>query len=604
MIRPLIVTLPLLEGETPSGYVSRLAQLYKTTPRNLCSSLGLRWPYLCSGREDEIERLSWLTGQDYKSLMQWTATKHSVGRYCVGNATTSTAVIRRTACRCCPHCVYEAREQVGVHGVFELVEWKVLSLHRCEKHGMQFITLPSAAHSHEAYDFATQAALHWSLIEDAYLARKELPSTLYEEYVRRRIRHGAGSDWLVSLDLSTLHGACSSLGAALKGVKTDLVRNIDVSLEHRLSEVGFLHLVDGPEGLRRALRKLRENSLSERPYYSSDLGSMYNWLSSVSDDSSLAEIVDVTREFIFQNYPVSLNKEIFGVKPKHEIWLTMDEARKRSGFGAVFLKKLLGYIDGIDEKYALRRTDVKASELAKVQAFWLSLMNLARTADALSVRSDQVKALMRYGVLKQVRITSTLRYALRDEVNALLKRIEELPSAIAPSAFLPIQQFCREKGIPLAKVVSDLMSGDHEGRFRRGFGFGLSSIEVAVETPKTPTEILLDRDLTLSDTAKYLKISIISIRKLRDAGFLCALNKLNPDTKHLKAFITQDSVQKFEAEYATLGQIAYQRGMAPIHLARQLDREDVLPISFGGTIVRVYEKKDAMAAGFKFGGVE
>jgi len=604
MIRPLIVTLPLLDGETPSGYVSRLAQLYKTTPRNLCSSLGLRWPYLCSGREDEIERLSWLAGQDYKSLKQWTATKHSAGRYCVGNATISTAIFRRTTCRCCPHCVYEAREQVGAHGVFELLEWKVLSLSRCEKHGLEFIALPSAAHSHEAYDFATQASLHWSLIEDAYLTRKELLSTLYEEYVRSRIRHGAGTDWLAGLDLSALHGACSSLGAALEGVTTDLVRNADVGLEHRMSEVGFLHLVDGPEGLRRALRKLRENSQSERPYYSSDLGPMYNWLSSVSDDSSLAEIVDVTREFIFQNYPVTLNKEIFGVKPKHEVWLTMDEARKRSGFGAVFLKKLLGHIDGVDEKYALRRTDVKASELPKVQAFWLSLMNLARTAEALSVRSDQVKALMRYGVLKQVRITSTLRYALRDEVNALVRRIEELPSAIGPIAFLPIQQFCREKGIPLAKVVSDFVSGDHEGKFRRGFGSGLSSIEVAVETPKKPTEILLDRDLTLSETAKYLKISIISIRKLRDAGFLCTLNRMNPDTKHVKSFITRESVQKFSAEYATLGQLASQRGIAPIHLARQLDRDDVLPISCGSAIVRAYERKIVIAEGFCSGGTE
>ncbi len=134
MRSPLNPILPLIKGETPSGYVSRVARLYRTTPRDLCSDLGMRWPFLCSGHEDQLERLAWLTGQDCSVLKMWSATKLAAGRYRVGRTHSSTGVFRRTASRFCPLCVSEARTQSGEHGIYELLEWKVLSLHRCEKH--------------------------------------------------------------------------------------------------------------------------------------------------------------------------------------------------------------------------------------------------------------------------------------------------------------------------------------------------------------------------------------------------------------------------------------------------------------------------------------
>jgi len=75
MTTPLIQALPLIEGEMISGYVSRNAQLFETTSRVLCSDLGMRWTFLCSGYDDQIEQLAWFTGESLEMLRNWRTQK-------------------------------------------------------------------------------------------------------------------------------------------------------------------------------------------------------------------------------------------------------------------------------------------------------------------------------------------------------------------------------------------------------------------------------------------------------------------------------------------------------------------------------------------------
>ena len=144
----LIPTLPLIKGETPSGYVSRTAQLYETTARDLSTDLGMRWPHLCSGYVEQLKRLSWLTGFALDDLRQGAARKILNGHYEIGRTTATTGVFRKTTTALCPQCVMEAWETHGAAGLYQLLEWSVRCLGRCEKHSCALIILPSAGHSH------------------------------------------------------------------------------------------------------------------------------------------------------------------------------------------------------------------------------------------------------------------------------------------------------------------------------------------------------------------------------------------------------------------------------------------------------------------------
>ena len=65
-----------------------------------------------------------------------------------------------------------------------------------------------------------------------------------------------------------------------------------------------------------------------------------------------------------------MDRRVFNRLPPKQTRLTMREASKRSGFGVVFLKKLFGHLDGLDEASAMFRTYVRIDELSKLQAYW------------------------------------------------------------------------------------------------------------------------------------------------------------------------------------------------------------------------------------------
>jgi hypothetical protein len=590
MSAPLVLALPLVEGETLHGYVSRNATLFEITPRDFCTDLGMRWPFLCSGHDDQIERLAWLIDHPRESLQRWSAQRLSIGRYRVGRTHSSTGVFRRTATRLCPICVEDALTTTGPHGVFKLLEWSVLCLHRCHKHGCALVPLPPATHSNLTYDVVSQVQLHEAEVRDAAQRGEMLSPTSFEAYVRQRIWEGPQADWLNALDLTNLHRASQSLGAALEGVSNQTLATIGRDDERALCQRGFEALQAGPESFTAAMEHLRSQSTAERPYYSADLGPFYHWLREVYDDPSIAEMTRLSRQHIFRTYPVDLDKDVFGERPTQEIWLTMEDARKRSRFGAVFLKKLLGHMKGVPEVEALKRTDVHVDEIAEILAFWEGLVNFKDAASRLAITPAQVKALMKLGVLPSIQITSSLRYTQSKAVDALLGVVEQVPTAKPDDGFLPLRAFCRRDGVSLPNVVKAFTDGALDGAVMRAEGSGLHALHVALNALSSDRNASLTRHLTLPEAAAYLRINIMAIRKLRDAGHLTQIQQRNPDTNHLKNYLTQDSIKAFEQKWITLGQLAEAGGVEPYHLARRLDRGGVATMPCVTGFVRVYER--------------
>lgn len=95
-------------------------------------------------------------------------------------------------------------------------------------------------------------------------------------------------------------------------------------------------------------------------------------------------------------------------------------------------------------------------------------------------------------------------------------------------------------------------------------------------------------DMSIVEAAEHLRIGAASIRILRDGGFLVQVHRRNPDTNHMRAFITRESIVCFEEEYETLGQMAERLCCRAMHLATRLDAEGVLPLQIKGSLVRAY----------------
>ena len=590
MSRPLLPSLRLIDGETHSSFASRLAARHQSSPRDFCSDLGMRWPSLCSGHADQLDLLAWLSGNDISDLSFWCPQKIGIGRYRVGKTRSSTGVFRRAQVRVCPRCTVDAFERNGPAGLFQLLEWSVCCLYRCELHGTELMALPLAKTSHETYDVVAQILRHLPSIQSAAGAAKDLCTTSFETYVRNRIWHGAASDWLQRMDLTQLHRACLTLGVMLSHMpQTDILR-LPPQLQREACERGFKGLCSGPLGLWEHLDKLRTKTGASRPYAATDMGVFYAWLQSTHNNPAVVDIADSVRAYVFEKYPITNTRDILGHPVEFVSCITFDEARKRTGLSGSFIKRLLCHLEGLPFDKAQTVTEIDVSDLRRVQEFWNKLCNLEEASGMLALKPTQVKALIKLGVFHAIQFGSALRYLRRSEIESCLADLDQLPPIGGDAGFMPLKDFCRLKGVPISKILAAWHWGRLNSFLRRTEGSGLHQIAVSSDAVFDKLAIELTRDLSLRETASYLRISVISIRKLRDEGLLQQIKKRNPNTNHQRSYISFDSILHFEKRFATLGQLSEQFDIAPIHLARQFDRDGISPAISACGDIRVYER--------------
>jgi hypothetical protein len=589
--RQLGLTVAPFAGETPASIVSRIAARNAISPRNLCSDLGLRWPFLCSGYPDQLSGLADVAGLKLANLKQWNPEKIGIGRYRVGLTRSSTGVFRRTATRVCPVCIEQALEKDGRHGAHQLLEWNVMCLHGCEHHKVPLVELPRAGTSHETYDVVAQIARYSDIVKKAADAGPKIAPTAFEVYVRKRINHGSRRDWLSELELSQLHGACLSLGAAICGSSLPRPETTNPDLEREFCVEGLSVLSAGPDSLMDCMEGLKSRPGARRSYFSTDLGPFYSWIRAAHGDAEVKSIVDSVHAFAVRNYTMKPKKRVLGRSVPTVKRMSFETAREQSGLSVGFLKRLIRHVDNLSEAQSSALTETTPDQLSRATDFWRGLQNLKSTAVALNVHPTQVKGLIEKGILRSIRFGTALRYVFTEDVDRLLAEAAALPELPDVGAFLPLRNHCQNQRIGLVRLITLWREGKVGGFVRGADAIGLQAIyvsqDVDVGVRDTPTAT---RDLTPLEAAAYLKIGVGAIRALRDAGYLGHAKRLNADTNHRHSLITQSSIREFETRFLTLGQLATSARVAPIHLARRLDREGVPTVTCRGRHVRVYER--------------
>lgn len=588
---PLIRSLGLLPGETPASYVSRLAAYHRTPPREFCSDFGMRWPFLCSGQDDQLQVLARLTRVDLHELRFWAPRKLDNGRYRIGARSSSVGAFRRTTIRLCPICATKALQGQGPSGVFQLLEWCVTCIHRCAAHGARLCALPAAAHAHETYDVASLAIRHHQVLISAASDPEILDESPFETCLRDRIHGGPRDDWLRPLELTHLHRACLTLGLMMAGQTMPNLSEVNHECERRACDDGFEVLRNGPDALAAAFDRLRGRARTGRPYFATDLGTFFAWLRTVQDVPALAEMSSVVRRYVFRHYPVKPDQEVLGERPARITLITFDEARARAKLGTAFLKRLLAHVTGIPLDEAGSLSEITVADLDRVLAFWSGLCNLQRAAHELGIQPLQVKSLIERGVLSALRFGSALRYLHREEVADLLRAVTALPAADDGSVFMPLKTFSTSRKIGIARIIAAWHSGELQGLVARGEGKGLQALRLHLDALCQKATIPRHGDPNLAEAARYLRISLSAVRALRDVGILQQVRKRNADTNFRQAYISRDSLRSFERDHVTLGQLAERNAVAPMHLARRLDRDGIPALDTPRGMVRVYHQE-------------
>ncbi len=120
---------------------------------------------------------------------------------------------------------------------------------------------------------------------------------------------------------------------------------------------------------------------------------------------------------------------------------------------------------------------------------------------------------------------------------------------------------------------------------------GLAGFLIDCDEILEKSERVFSGDLSLTDEAARMSISVRSIRLLREVGYLKQIELRNPDMQHYRCYITEESIQAFEKYYVTMGRIARQFEIAAVHLGPTLNRREIQTITCEAGFVRVYPKE-------------
>jgi hypothetical protein len=482
-------------------------------------------------------------------------------------------------------------EASGPGSAFQLLEWLVLPIGTCAKHGVPLLQLPNARHAHLTYDVIEQVARHRDLILEAAQVAKIHGRSSFETYLSRRIKDGVCGDWLDSLDLTHLHQAALTLGMTLAMDRGVSRSDLDFDQERTAMSAGFEVLKNGPETLKSELERARRRSSSKRSYFTTDMGEFYTWLKDTDEDPATAVLRACVQDFVRENYPLQTGAKVLGAEISAPKLITLERVRELHGVGEVRVRGILAHLRGKNASDLSDMKDVSHEDLAAVLEFWSGLQNIKSTATQLTIHPVQVKSLIRQNVLEAHRFGTSLRYVTSSSVQTLLTRLEGLRVASPARHRLPLAEYCQQSWLPLARVVADWAAGRLTGVWRDPDVDGLAGILIDYTETLEKSERVFSGDLSLKDAAARLRISVGSIRRLRDGGYLKQIKARNPDTQHYRCYITEESIQAFAEVYVTLGQMAEHIEPAAIHLARALDRREIETIPCDAGFVRAYPKE-------------
>lgn len=366
---------------------------------------------------------------------------------------------------------------------------------------------------------------------------------------------------------------------------------VDRDRKRRACDDGFEVLRHGPGALATAFDRLRGRMRAGRPYFSTDLGQFFAWLRTVQDVPALTEMSSAVRRYVFRHYPVKPDQEVLGGLPERITHITFGEARTRAKLGTAFLKRLFAHVTGIPLDEAGSLSEITVADLDRVLDFWSGLCNLQVAAQELRIQPLQVKALIELGVLSALRFGSALRYLHRAEVADLLRAVETLPATDGRSGFMPMKTFSTSHKIGIARIIAAWRRSELQGQIARGEGKGLQALCLHPDASCRKALAPHHGDPNLAEAARYLRISLSAVRTLRDVGILRQVRKRNADTNFRQGYISSESLRSFERNHVTLGQLAERNAVAPMHLARRLDRDGIPALDTPRGMVRVYHQE-------------
>ena len=379
-------TLPLMPGESPASFVSRLANINGiSTAREFCLDMGLRFQDVVDGTDDALVALADLSGAPVDALLI-NAIRRIEGSLNIGNQRLNKAALRRQRLFVCALCLKEDIRKSDLDpdfAVYGRTIWLLDHIRTCPHHNFPLVEVDVTrkAQIHE-FSFLIQPKL--TNIDSIIRRFQHRPTSGLETYLLHRIADRESQlRWLDNLDWFVAAKTCEIIGAVAEFGRTPNLNTLSDDDWYRAGARGFEVASGDESGIRCFLTNLQETYPYTRAGTDgpqAQFGRLYQWLAFGADDIAFDPVRDLVAQHIIESMPVGEGDTVLGKTVEKRVKHSIRTASLEIKAHPKRLRKVLAAtgIIGVDHvNHCDARVIFNASDAQDI---------LAKVSDALSLR--------------------------------------------------------------------------------------------------------------------------------------------------------------------------------------------------------------------------
>ncbi len=592
-VLPILV--PLMPGETPASFASRLAWANGLSfASEFCTDQGFTLQAIADGDERALSILARLGGVELAQLMRGVVCKVSTGQYRLAGQLIEKRWITRRRLRFCPECAAEDIMTDTGGGAAQRCAWHVPSIRTCHHHQVRLYEDDSYSHSRGPHDFAGRIRdLNLGADQVRELGAWQVPTGL-EDYLTRRLAGEKQGTWLDIIGFGAV-----ALGAEIFGV-VDLF-GVDAKLKHlsdnekrRAGARGFELLSEGEEGLFRLLRRLHREagspiSLSRRNY-----GCLFNWLEQ-SHAEQYEPLRDTVRKFFTETYPIGEGDLVLGKACTTRRVHSVETLRRELGLGRRQTVELLGANGFLKSEgqvgSSAKGVVLDAQALAPLVKNFAGAICQVAAQKKINAPRAQFGALVAGGIIRPIAGSPVGRpYYDEGQLDAFLASIVPRTSAAKADGLVGIQSVCRKAVAGAVDVVRLIQNGDLKTVVRDAEQDGYLSVLLDPAEVAEALRLIRPDGYLRSTLAGFLGVNASALRHLVDTGHLKLVRARHPVSRKSVLVVPYSSVDRFLERFIPGKHYAEFLGGSTRKVGDQLIQERVpfiqMPEECGGRIFR------------------
>lgn len=577
----LALTLPVDPREMPTSYLSRLAA------RNLAGGVvdfacdvGLDFVGIVCGEIAALDDLRRLAGLPAQSFAGTAVVKTSTMKYRVGREVMNTETLARGELRFCPTCVRTALDRgARVWEVIHPIHWQVIPLQRCPHHGTRLRSYrPGGSDRGRCHDF-TRALAEGRLDLGGEGPDEAGDADTFDLYLAERVGGSPPGRWCDRLEIPALVKSCEAFGVLLDHGRDGRASQLEPAERRACRTTGFAVLAEGPVAVRAALDRFNRRTPTRggnQPHPSN--GEVQRLLgSSTKARADLEPLRAVVRAYFLETYPFRPGTTVLGHVVTEPRVLSFRGACRAVGIRGSLLEKLL-IRRGLATRNANGRFQLEGvltrSLVEEIGQEQRDFLDQKATVEVLGCSFAMFKQLQRAGLLVAADGQGLRRRKGYERVK-LLSFLEALGGrsvlvAEPPAHLCPLELATRTLRCSVPDIVRILCDGLARAPARLTAALRLDSLLVDPRDLAPHLRAPVPNACSQIDVMTRLCLNKRTLDWLVAEGLLHRQRLRNDVTRVTRAYITAESVEAFDAAYATAGVLAREEGLPCVTMKKRL----------------------------------